>query len=104
MTPARHPAAARMLLILLGLVTGLTGLGAQRGSAPADPKTVVHVLNRLGFGPAPGDVERVQRMGIAAYIEEQLNPSGLPDDRLTARLSGFETLTLTTRELADRFY
>src|SRR5687768_4809513 len=104
MTPARHPAAARMLLILLGLVTGLTGLGAQRGAGPTDSKTVVHVLNRLGFGPAPGDVERVQRMGIAAYIEEQLDPSRLPDDGLAAKLAGFETLTLSTRELADRFY
>lgn len=34
-----------------------------------------HVLNRIGFGPRPRDVERVKAMGFAAYVEEQLNPS-----------------------------
>ena len=104
MTPARHATATRMLMILLGLATGLTGLGAQRSAPPADAQTVVHVLNRLGFGPAAGDVERVQRIGVEAYIEEQLHPGRLPDDQLAARLAPFETLTLSTRELADRFY
>ena len=104
MTPSRSTASARILLILLGLTTSLTSVEAQRRPAPADPQAIVHVLNRVGFGPAPGDVDRVQRIGIAAYVEEQLNPSRLNDDPLAVRLASFETLTLTTRELADRFY
>jgi uncharacterized protein (DUF1800 family) len=40
---------------------------------------IVHVLNRLSYGPRPGDIERVRQMGIQAYIDEQLNPGTLPD-------------------------
>jgi hypothetical protein len=102
---ARQPASGtRILLILLGLAASFGAVSAQgRGAAP-DARTVVHVLNRLGFGPAPGDVERVQRMGLQAYVDEQLNPSRLPDEQLAVRLAGFETLTLSTRELAERYY
>jgi uncharacterized protein (DUF1800 family) len=78
----------------------------ERGAMPRSPdaRAIVHVLNRLGFGPAPGDVERVRRMGLAAYIDQQLQPERLADEALAARLAGFETLRLSTRELADRYY
>ena len=32
----------------------------------AGDKAIVHVLNRIGFGPRPGDVERVRAIGLAA--------------------------------------
>lgn len=104
MTRRPHRSVRRMLLILLGLAITVPVVEGQRFTPPADTKAVVHVLNRLGFGPMPGDVERVQRLGIQAYIEEQLNPSRIPDEALAARLAAFETLTLSTRELADRYY
>jgi uncharacterized protein (DUF1800 family) len=37
-----------------------------------------HVLNRLAYGPGPGDIERVARMGVHRYIDEQLDPAALP--------------------------
>ena len=37
-------------------------------------QTIVHVLNRIAFGPRPGDVERVQALGLQRYIDEQLHP------------------------------
>src|SRR5688500_15615283 len=46
-----------------------------------------HVLNRLAFGPRPGDVERVVAMGVDRWIDQQLRPDGVPDreaDRLVA--------------------
>jgi hypothetical protein len=36
----------------------------------ADQAEALHVLNRLAFGPAPGDLERVTRMGAGAWIAE----------------------------------
>lgn len=39
---------------------------------------VVHVLNRLGFGPRPGDIQNVQGMGVQRYIQQQLNPQSIP--------------------------
>lgn len=41
-------------------------------AVPANPddRTIVHVLNRLGFGPRPGDVDRVRTMGLQTYIDD----------------------------------
>jgi uncharacterized protein (DUF1800 family) len=81
-------------------------LGAQRSLIPAkpDPRTVAHVLDRLGFGARPGDVARVQQMGLAAYIEQQLHPERIADGALQARLSEFETLSLSTSELSREYF
>ena len=53
------------------------------------------MLNRITFGVRPGDVERVQQMGLAAFIEQQLHPERLPDAALADRLAGFETLSMS---------
>jgi uncharacterized protein (DUF1800 family) len=61
-------------------------------------KTALHALNRLGFGPRPGDVDAVLAQGIESYIEGQLNPR--PDSDLDARLAPFNnTLKLTTTQV-----
>jgi uncharacterized protein (DUF1800 family) len=77
-----------------------------RSAIPASPddKTIVHVLNRIGFGPAPGDVDRVRRMGLAAYIDQQLHPERVADAAVADRLSEFSTLRMTTQELAEKYY
>lgn len=51
----------------------------------------VHVLNRLGYGPKPGDIQRVMQMGVGNYIQQQLNPSSIamPDD-LNKRLKALD--------------
>ncbi len=46
---------------------------------PAAISREARLLNRAGYGPRPGDVERVQAMGFEAYLEQQLNPETLPD-------------------------
>jgi uncharacterized protein (DUF1800 family) len=101
---SRHTFRIACILALLPL----TGVLATPGSSgvPAHPgdKTIVHVLNRLGFGPAPGDVERVRRMGLDKYIDSQLRPESLPDAGIAARLAGLETLTMTSRQLADEYF
>lgn len=52
-------------------------------TAPDLPNQAVNpirrLLNRAGYGPAPGEVERVTRLGLAAYLEEQLNPDAIDD-------------------------
>ncbi len=68
-----------------------------------EEEKILHVLSRLGFGPRPGDIERVAAMGIEAYIEQQLRPELIPETVLVERLASFKTLTMTPRELAE-FY
>ena len=69
-----------------------------------DDRVIIHVLNRIGFGPAPGDVARVREIGLEKYIERQLHPGRLPDEALSRRLAAFSTLRRSTRELADEYF
>src|SRR5581483_11350728 len=63
----------------------------------------VHALNRLTFGPRPGDVDRVVSMGVDKWIEQQLHPEKIEDSALDARLSSLRTLRMSTRELVESF-
>lgn len=63
----------------------------------------LHLLNRAGFGPRPGDIERVRRMGMEQYIEEQLHPEDLSDDFLSRPLLALSTLQMTQFEILQTF-
>jgi uncharacterized protein (DUF1800 family) len=73
------------------------------------PPLGVIVLNRMGFGPRPGDLEKFQALGsdddarLPAYVDEQLNPASINDSELVARLqqSRFETLNMDAGTLWD---
>ncbi|HJZ68258.1 MAG TPA: hypothetical protein VKF81_09070, partial [Blastocatellia bacterium] len=39
---------------------------ATKSSLTEDQK-IIHLLNRIGFGLRPGDVDRVKRMGVDKY-------------------------------------
>jgi len=66
-------------------------------------EAILHALNRLAYGPRPGDVERVRQMGLAKWIEEQLNPGSMEDQALQSRLENFPTLRLSTAKLIDEY-
>ena len=88
-------------------VASLNAAGSdQRPAVPAQPddRTILHVLNRTGFGARPGDVERVRQQGLAAYIERQLRPESIEDHGLQSRLASLPTLRLTSRELAEEYF
>ncbi|MCA1561752.1 MAG: DUF1800 domain-containing protein [Acidobacteria bacterium] len=82
-------------------------VGAQKssGAVPPNPddRTIVHILNRIGFGAAPGDIDRVRRIGLQTYIEQQLQPERV-DDGMAARLAQFETLAKSSRDLAEEYF
>ena len=63
----------------------------------------MHVLNRIGFGARPGDIEKVRALGLTRYIDQQLHPERIADTALNARLQPMTTLTLSSRELAQRY-
>lgn len=64
---------------------------------------ILHVLNRLGFGARPGDVERVKAMGVDKYIEQQLSPDKIDDAASEAKLQNLETLRMPTAALYEKY-
>ncbi|MGA8539131.1 MAG: DUF1800 domain-containing protein [Terriglobales bacterium] len=108
-TPSRRRGLllAMALLAAAGVTTQLA-LGSKKNKLPGatqmDPqKRAVHALNRLTFGPRPGDVEQVTRMGVDKWIELQLHPDKIDDSALAARLDPFRTLRMGTREIVENF-
>jgi uncharacterized protein (DUF1800 family) len=84
---------------------GASGAG-RAGTEIALPPTplterqqALHVLSRLGYGPRPGDVERVRAMGVAAYIRRQLDPASIDDEGTESRLASLRTLAMRPAEL-----
>ncbi|MBZ5721225.1 MAG: DUF1800 domain-containing protein [Acidobacteriia bacterium] len=98
-----------VLLALLGFtISAQLALGKKKdrqGSATQmnDQKRALHALNRLTFGPRPGDVQRVTAMGVDQWIDQQLHPERINDSALDARLTPFRTLNMDTRELVENF-
>src|SRR3984957_11641249 len=68
----------------------------------ADQATL-HALNRLGYGPRPGDVERIRRMGLEKWIDQQLHPERIDDAALDQRLDQYSTLNQSSTKLLDEF-
>ncbi len=64
---------------------------------------VSHALNRLTFGPRPGDVAAVEKMGPDRWFERQLNPASIDDSRLEARLAEYPAMRLGASELERRY-
>src|SRR5579872_3147691 len=63
----------------------------------------LHALNRLTFGPRPGDVDRVMAMGVDQWVEQQLGPATDPDPALDARLAPLRTLQMQPAEMMLAF-
>ena len=68
-----------------------------------EDEAILQALNRLGFGPRPGDLERVKEMGLQKWIDKQLHPDSIDDSALEARLERFPTLKMSSAKLLSEF-
>ena len=73
-----------LLLLCLSLASAVPQLFARKKDKLADSpaneqKRAVHALNRLTFGPSPGDVQQVMAMGVDRWIDMQLHPEKIDE-------------------------
>src|SRR5262245_18974952 len=69
----------------------------------SEEQRIIHLLNRIGFGARPGDVERVRRIGIEKYIDLQLHPERIDDNAVEARLTAFPSLRMSLAEIQQKY-
>ena len=88
--------------------TATNAAATARPTAPSDreqtaDQQVLHALNRLGFGPRPGDVAHVRQMGVDAWIASQLQPERLADPAGDALATAFPALALPLADLVAEY-
>src|ERR1700748_1182303 len=102
-------ASMRKLLITLLALSSIAPLFAQKKtSKPKSPSATKpasliplteqeraqQFLNRVTFGPRPGDLEQVLALTPEKWFEQQLNPASVPDPILDRRLNDYPTLNM----------
>ena len=99
----------RKTLALLGLACCAALLPASANYSLFEKKLsrdqqVLHALGRLTFGPRPGDVAAVTRMGLKKWIDLQLHPERIKENpELEKHLAPLATLGLTQAEIAAEY-
>jgi uncharacterized protein (DUF1800 family) len=65
---------------------------------------VEHAVNRLTFGPRPGDLQHVQALGLKKWIDLQLHPERIPENSiLEAKLQPLDTLNMSTAKMLQNY-
>ena len=105
--------ASLCAVLTVGPVFAATPAAEDPGTKPTPTPTaalkltpdqkVLHALNRLTFGPRPGDVAAVEKMGLNAWFERQLNPQSIPDPAMDAIMAKFPAMQLSQAQLVQRF-
>jgi uncharacterized protein (DUF1800 family) len=89
--------------VLICLVTLILNVSAQPVAALTETDKIVHLLNRAGYGPRPGDIEKVRQTGIGRYIDEQLRPEYIKDSAIGPRLILLDTLEARPADIRTRY-
>jgi uncharacterized protein (DUF1800 family) len=105
----KHTRAVTALILVLPLMAAQSIISVAAGQKRAkaqrltEQQRIVHVLNRLGFGARPGDVERVKSLGLDNYINQQLSPEKISDTVAENKVRDLSVLNMTTAELYEKF-
>ncbi len=83
-----------IVLLWLGLLPYHQAIGAE------NIEKVNHYISRMSFGVTPGQIEKVQNMGIENYLQAQLNPTSIPESpSLKESLGKLDTLSQDSLDL-----
>ncbi len=91
------------------ILAGAVALALLTAASPSKPtlterQRAMHVLNRLAFGPRPGDVDAIAKSGVDAWIEQQLHPEAIPDRAVEARIAELPTMKLSNAQIVKTYY
>ena len=90
-------------IILVGLVVSFQSVGPslRRSDGSLSPRdSAFHVLNRLAYGPRPGEADSVVRFGVMRWVDQQLDPRRIHNPVLAERERQFQLLDMSRDDLA----
>src|SRR6185369_5190277 len=105
-------------LLALGCLLGLSAFRvisadtAKKNAAEAreflkqipNSDRITQVLNRLTYGPRPGDAAQVRTLGVKKWIDLQLNPDRIPESPvLEGKLKFMDTLSMPSDQLVQNY-
>src|SRR5437773_1870538 len=91
----------RTLVCLCGALAAWPLVEASAQAPALTPRdAALHALNRLAYGPRPGEVDRVAADGVMRWVDRQLSPRKIDDGPLAARERRFKILDYDAGELA----
>ncbi len=119
-------AAAIVVVIVAAILLGILGAAAAPGASAdkhskppvalsgkfkghlpitelTEDQAILHALNRLAYGPRPGDIDRIRQMGLEKWIDQQLHPESIDDSALEKRLEKYPTLKMSSADLLAEF-
>src|SRR5262245_20313640 len=94
------------LVCAAGLVAAKKTTDTARQFFQEIPKQdrIEQALNRLTFGPRPGDSELIRKMGLEKWIDRQLHPESIPENPAVAeKLKYMDTLRMSSAELVKNY-
>ncbi|MGB7752327.1 MAG: DUF1800 family protein, partial [Candidatus Acidiferrales bacterium] len=68
-----------------------------------EDEAILHAMNRLAYGPRPGDVDEVRKIGLEKWVEQQLHPEAINDAELNQRLQRYPSLAMSSKRLLEEF-
>jgi uncharacterized protein (DUF1800 family) len=95
---------AAVVAVFSGLLPPLSWALQSVRSGLSPREQAEYVLDRLAYGPRPGDVTQVTAMGADAYIDRQLASGTTPENpRLVQELASLSTLQMSPVQLFIAF-
>ena len=90
--------------LLAGLIAVAMLTGVTSDNKLTDRERALHALNRLAFGPRPGDVDTVMKDGVNTWVEQQLHPEAIPDRAVEARIANLPTMKMSNAQIVKTYY
>lgn len=96
-------AAFALILAICSPVFAVNTDSKNSKKSLTENQKILHVLNRLGFGARPGDVEKVKAIGIKKYIDQQLDAVSIADPVAESKVQRLEIFNMTTAEVFAKY-